>query len=151
VAEYEADELADNSDDEKRLYRARKERNSKKRKAAVGSSARKRGREEGASRTADMQPRPPPPKTRPLGPCYTCGEYGHLARNCAKAQQPYPFDSCKSIDVCGDKGQQVSGQPATNNKAGPNVLVNFGTEGYQGLGPYNTRSEQVLNSQLTRC
>ena len=115
VAEYEADELADNSDDEKRLYRARKERNGKKRKAAMDNSARKRSRGEGATRTADMQPRPPPPKTRPLGPCYMCGEYGHLARNCAKAQRPYPFDSCKSIDVCWDMANRYLGslQPVT--------------------------------------
>ena len=35
VAEHDADELADNSDDEKRLYKAKKERYSKKRRAAL--------------------------------------------------------------------------------------------------------------------
>jgi len=37
VEEYEADELASNSDDEKRLYKAWKEREAKKRKAASAS------------------------------------------------------------------------------------------------------------------
>jgi len=47
---------------------------SKKRKAVADNACKGRG----ASRPADMQPRPPPPKTTLLGPCYTCGEYDHL-------------------------------------------------------------------------
>jgi len=114
VAEYEADELADNSDDEKRLYKAKKERYSKKRRAALDNGVvRKRAKGEPA-RPMDVQPRPPPPpvKTRPLGPCYTCGEYGHLARSCAKSQRPYPFMN-KSYDVCQNNEMRWSGSPTS--------------------------------------
>ena len=92
VAEYEADKLADNSDDEKRLYRAQKERDAKRKRAASGGPARKKPRREEAPRSNEGGVRiPPGPRTRPIGPCYTCSQMGHLARACPRNQQPYPF------------------------------------------------------------
>ena len=135
VAEYEADELADNSENEKKLYKAKKERYSKKRRATLDNGpVRKRGKAELANRPVDVQPRPPPLKTRPLGPCYTCGEYGHLARSCNKSQRPYLFMN-KSCDVC------HNGVRCPGSAIGPSVLsIEQGAIG-DGL-------EQVLNSHL---
>ena len=68
VVEHEADELADNSEDEKKLYKAKKERYSKRRRVALDNGpVRKRGKAEPANRPVDVQPRPPLLKTRPLG------------------------------------------------------------------------------------
>ena len=62
VAEYKADELADNSDNEKRLYKAKKERYSNKRRAALDNGVvGKRAKGEPA-RLMDIQLRPPPPQ-----------------------------------------------------------------------------------------
>ena len=95
---------------------------------------RKRGKAEPANRPVDVQPRPPPLTTRLLGPCYTCGEYGHLARSCNKSQQPYPFMN-KSYDVC------HNGVRCPGSAIGPSVLsIKQGASG-DGL-------EQVLNSHL---
>ena len=92
VAEYEADELADNSDDEKRLYRAQKERDAKHKRAASGGPATKKPTREEAPRSNEGGVRiPPQPRTRPIGLCYTCLQMGHLARACPRNQQRYPF------------------------------------------------------------
>ena len=93
VAEYEADELADNSDDEKCLFRARKERNSKCRRAVSAGPTRKKPRIEAAARSDEggVRRTPPGPKTRPIGPCYSCSQWGHLTRACPRNHQPYPF------------------------------------------------------------
>ena len=100
MAEYKVDELTDNSKDKKKLYKARKERYSKKRRAVLDNGpVKKWGKAEPTNGPVDVQPRPPPPKMRPLGPYYTCREYGHLERPCNKSQQPYPFMN-KSYYVC---------------------------------------------------
>ena len=86
VAEYLADELADDSDDKKRLFLARKERDTKRRYAVSAGPARKRPKMEGSGVRPDKgsarRPLPGPPKTRQIGPCYTCLQWGHLARAC---------------------------------------------------------------------
>ena len=75
VAEYEANKLADNSKGEKKLYKAKKERYSEKRRVALDNGpVRKWGKAEPANRPVDVQPGLPPLKMRPLGPCYTCEE-----------------------------------------------------------------------------
>ena len=61
VAEYTADELADDSDDEKRLFQARKERYAKRRSTASAGPARKKPKMEGAARSDDGGARRPPP------------------------------------------------------------------------------------------
>ena len=107
VEEYEADELASGSEDEKKLERAERtaERKAvKKRKAmgrqgprsytgkfrqpplGVGAQAVSWPRSQ-SLQPAPMQVRNPQPVSRPtplVGPCFGCGEMGHLRRYCPK-------------------------------------------------------------------
>jgi len=118
VNEYGEDDLAEDSDDEKRMARAvaaaeKKAAQQKKRKAGRGAAM--QNRPDAAFRaprpTADTG-YPVPRMTRPVGPCFGCGEIGHLRRNCPKtaAPRPYPFDSDVSVydlnnDICySDRG-----------------------------------------------
>ena len=57
MAEYEADELASDSDDEKKLYRARKEREKEReaKKWRATATLKKKPRQEGATRRLDSQ------------------------------------------------------------------------------------------------
>ena len=97
ISIYESDKLTDNSDDEKRLFKAEKEaeriRNKKKRaSAAVGARKHTATGTEALLKAATNGPvgaRLPTPRSRPLGPCFRCSEFGHLA---AKLRQTYPFD-----------------------------------------------------------
>lgn len=101
VAEYVADELADDSDDEKRMLKAEKaaERKASKRKRNTNT---KYVKGYGSSFKNPSMPNQPQqwltprntrpatisPSTggyvRPLGPCFACGEVGHLRANCTK-------------------------------------------------------------------
>ena len=78
VVKYEADKLASDSDDEKKLFQAHKEPETKKRRA---TAAFKRPRQKGAAKQPSTcgGPRSPAPRTKPIGPCYTCAGWGHLA------------------------------------------------------------------------
>ena len=90
VNEYVADELAENSDDEKRLYRSEQRAQRKIRKTRQYS---KRQSPKGARSFQFQQPptfRPSlletnprlPSSNGPLGPCFFCGRYGHLQSKC---------------------------------------------------------------------
>ena len=109
VAEYTADELAADSDDEKRLEKA--ERAAEK-KAGLKTKRRRLQQQGGGSwkfarsgppyaawsqpylpqQPRPVLPAPPsggpvrrmPPAQRPLGPCFACGELGHLRVSCPK-------------------------------------------------------------------
>ena len=99
VHEYTADELAANSDDEKRMEKAAERKAARKRKAVpAGKSRAKR------STSTPFQPHPSPtaqfqlPLVKPHasvhhqstpklpGPCYVCGQFGHLKSYCPKNQ-----------------------------------------------------------------
>ena len=108
VAEYTADELAVDSDDEKRLEKAERaaERKAARRKRAKtvtlpGKRQRPPGfihaGQPGASSSGGgpqqqyvTGPRRPPVAVsapRPLGPCFACGEMGYLRHQCPRTQQ----------------------------------------------------------------
>ena len=87
VAEYETDELALDSDDEKKISRAEKEAERKwlkKRKRQTDEGTRGPPKEAAphiasssdAGRSASLK--------AAAGPCYGCGEWGHLKRSCPR-------------------------------------------------------------------
>ena len=109
IEAYMDDELASDSDDKRRMYKANREaQQSMKRKRSESAAA-------AAKRRATANPEPPPPAqgkvsqgTRPpvsrpwmIGPCYRCGEMGHLVANCPKSKQQYPFEHSlvKGVDL----------------------------------------------------
>ena len=52
---------------------------------------------------------PQPASTRPVGPCFHCGEVGHLKSTCPRLSKSYPFDSSHRIvnsDVLSPTGPQ---------------------------------------------
>ena len=101
VVEYEGDDLADDSDDERRMEKAKakaEKKMAKKRKVKVG-----RAKEEVGARPPGVFPMqrsfpgkgmeaakgsgaPTKPTPRfPAGTCFECGEAGHWRRECPKA------------------------------------------------------------------
>ena len=104
VAEYTADELAEDSDDEKRIFKAEKAAERKAAKRRKTMPPRPRSRVQGSMVDAApavglhqaQQVVPGRPATmpqsyaqavrpaRPLGPCFSCGEPGHIRSCCPK-------------------------------------------------------------------
>ena len=85
IAEYENDQLAIDSDDEKRLVRAEKE--------AERKAARKKPKLPAPAAAGDVVPPvrrfgAAPPVPAKIGPCFGCGEFGHLRRYCSKPAAP---------------------------------------------------------------
>ena len=129
VKEYESDVLAENEDDEKRIAKAEK---AAEKRAAV--TAAKKKKVSPKSQTANFSTRPayqqqqfqagkhwwprggrPPavfssPKApvlnpRPIGPCFRCGEMGHLQNSCPRMSSQYPQSSVLHVDEstgCGE-------------------------------------------------
>jgi hypothetical protein len=114
VSEYQSDELAIDSDDEKRISKAEKAAEKKVlkwKKSVVGKAGNKSGRpmqQWGASsrQTGTLQAPPqavlpwsrspfmpiqsgtvsqPARGSRMPGPCFSCGEFGHLRNSCSKS------------------------------------------------------------------
>ncbi|ETW96471.1 MAG: hypothetical protein ETSY2_46335 [Candidatus Entotheonella gemina] len=127
VAEYTTDELAEDSDDEKRIEkaeRAAEQKAAKRRKKKSGSITTGRPRRQPfpsapvattappsvtplqfATNTSRRPGAAPAPVQRPLGPCFACGELGHLRVHCPKlaaaegGRKWYPFDKGDSLYV----------------------------------------------------
>ena len=122
VAEYTTDELAEDSDDEKRLERAEKAAEQKAAKRRKKRTIGQLGKPRGSLRpttpgvpvaAATTVPAPPfyragarsgTATPRPGGPCFGCGEMGHLRAHCPKAagtaesRKWYPFVGNDSSD-----------------------------------------------------
>ena len=103
MAEYTADELTDDSGDEKRIEKAAEHRALKKRRKRGGMGMAGRSRTgripQGPSSSptgapspfhqpatsAPRQPFPPGlPAAQVAGPCFACGEMGHIRLHCPK-------------------------------------------------------------------
>ena len=102
VEEYVEDALADDSEDEKRLFRA--ESRAKRRHKAGEDKRRKPIRKVPESKSSSISSRLGPPVTSkappsmasiapgvsapPVGPCFSCGKMGHLRRFCPLLVKP---------------------------------------------------------------
>ena len=161
VAEYEADELADNSDDEKRQFRAQKERDSKRKRAASGGPAKKKKqRTKGSTRLDDGGVRRAPfgPRTtRAIGPCYSCSQWGLLTRSCPRNHQLYPFDEpvVSAGDTVWSNSSMVS---STEGSVGGNSVTEVdnhspqlaaGVKGHVQKPCADSTAKQMSNSQVT--
>ena len=132
VKEYQTDDLAADSDDEKHFSKAEKAAEkkvtvAKRKKAAVSKQQRSfssaperawpsayqgfrpyngwaaRPRATWQSTSNVFKPAMPP-VYRPLGPCFSCNEFGHLRNSCPKINQQYPLLGCKVVHGKGFKG-----------------------------------------------
>ena len=70
---------------------------------------------------------------RQIGPCYTCSQWGHLARACPRNQQPYPFDhligGVKGMScVCNSEPNIVNGMVCVS-ESNPNDCVKLYVNG----------------------
>ena len=140
VEHYDSHPLADDSDDEKRLEKAEREagRAANKRRREGGATAkRKRVWSDTGGPSDRREPQaavPPPPlpqgqsKPRVLGPCFTCGGFGHLARTCPK-KSLYPLY-----------------QPVVSSAEGSHVAESVESRGVKGVGSKcaNVTKDQLL-------
>ena len=96
-------ELISDLNDEKKLFKASREaQQSVKRKQAESAAAavaktRAVPSEEpqaqaGPSQRFNQGFQPATARPQMVGPCYRCGELGHLVANCPKPRQQYPFE-----------------------------------------------------------
>ena len=93
---------ADNYEDEKRLFRAekeveRKQQQKRKRKhnptmGTKNHAIKASGSEIPPGRGGNMGSKPAPSRPRLIGPCWRCGEIGHLAASCTKQRPVNPFN-----------------------------------------------------------
>ena len=140
VAEYTADELAEDSEDEKRLEKAEKaaERKAAKRRRTVPRTRRRgsyppQSSQAGAPSAAPVQSPlflPKRPTTAPgggaraIGPCFACGELGHLRSFCPKTPTevgskkwyPSPSDESRSNE-CNSSDEGASEECASDECA----------------------------------
>ena len=124
VVEYTADELADNSDDKKKIEKAEMaaERKAAKKKAAQKVPTMKRAMQVPQSpailRWQNKTPRrqiivPSAKNMRPVGPCFSCGEMGHLRSYCPKPE----VGAKKMYPLCPEGGDVSSGSHSTECSA----------------------------------
>ena len=147
VAAYIGNDVATNEDDARRIEKAEKtaeQRVSKRKRKVAATTAFQRAKRPVASTGAPAQgpPQPPPfllprpaygqpSSARPVGPCWTCGEVGHLKTSCPRLSKPYPFmvvDTCHSrvdnkvLARASQSGQGKAGQcsePLVDTKLKP--------------------------------
>ena len=127
VAAYIGNDVATNEDDARRIEKAEKtaeQRVSKRKRNAAATAASQRAKRQlpvagGTQTLGPSQPahyllprplyQPQPASTRPVGPCFYCGEVGHLKSICPRLSKSYPFDSSHRIvnsDVLSPTGPQ---------------------------------------------
>ena len=151
VAAYEIDELALDSKDEKRLFKAEKEaeiRSKRKRSAATwprrrasfagpSTTAPRHGAKGEPSGSATEAARQQSARPRVLGPCYECGQWGHLVESCSvrvpKGTYPFQQPVVSSAVVC--SGGHVSKLKCGSVNAESTAMSSMHADGaYEPLG-----------------
>ena len=103
VKEYESDSLAKNEDDEKRIMKAQLQPRIRK-LLSVAPQQQFKTNWHNRARSFSYQPAGsftsrPFASSRPIGPCFRCGEMGHLQSSCPKVAAPqYPQFSYTEVD-----------------------------------------------------
>ena len=160
VAEYKGYKFADNEEDNKKMGNSDRSAGVKKRRmASAQRGSKKRLRQTpqawGKGYPQMLPPAPtafPPPHFTPqaapmrqrgmAGPCFQCGEMGHLRASCPKLQRPYPCDRDNYVwhadSVC-------QGNRAVCGNSGVSVVTLVGKgHAKTHLGPTQGASLQVL-------
>ena len=164
VDKYTADDLADGSEDEKKIEKAeraaeRKVGKRRKKRTAEAAAGKPRGvparfatvaGPPAAGHASFTQPphlghpyrrQPVPPGGRPVGPCHFCGEMGHLRLYCptrasVEGKKWYPFPSKKCSD------EVVHGSEASCKS------VNCGTEANKALSRDGVKASNSINDAV---
>ena len=156
VGEYEADELADDEEDEKRIAKAIKSAEKKaegmkrRKRSRTGPAASYRGSKFAPANSVQAQPpmtRPytpvqsATPYTRPIGPCFACHGYGHLRSGCTKFSASgrgplYPFSSSMSGSMMGVEWCSCD----SDREGWPLEFEAEASEVFEGLEPLNKLS-----------
>ena len=87
VAEYESDELASNSDDEKKMKRAESRAQAKRKRRQIEFSAKRQKVFGEAPFQPSTSTTRPPFRFQTQGSCSSCGQFGHWRRNCPNAEK----------------------------------------------------------------
>ena len=114
---YLGNNIASDEEDAKRIDKAKKtaeQRDTKRKRKAAAATAPQQARSQVGTPAPQtpgqpahyLLPRPalyPPPAvpTRPVGPCFHCGEVGHLKLSCPRRNKSYPFDMYSSLRAAG--------------------------------------------------
>ena len=156
VAEYTADELADDSDDEKRILKAERaaERKAAKRKKSAAVPPRPKVRATSSTvpgpSSGPLQQFCPVPQSyraqvarpRQPGPCFACGESGHIQKYCTKFPDAsnkkwYPSECLLLCDGVGGvcmSASQMGGSTVSSTSACSSIT---------SLGAGNSAGEQT--------
>ena len=140
VEAYMDDELASDSDDERKLFKASREAQQVvKRKRAKSTAAAVAKRRAVSSGEPQPQPgltqrfnqgfRPAATRPRMVEPCYRCDELWYLVANCPKPRQQYPFEQSLV------KGTDIGMQCATKECVDIVKRINVESAAWEALSP----------------
>jgi len=169
-------EFADNEEDNTKMVNSDRSAGVRKRRIAANQRGLKRPRRFNPAWAGQyQQPIPPAPTvvpTAPLmqhqarprgipGPCFQCGEMGHLRASCPKRQRPYPFNTNKYVwhagagDIdssslgCDNTVVQNNagyGVPSPDRDANPAAL--YDKNMYGGESPVSTTSHEKTKGHV---
>ena len=156
VEAYMDDELASDSDDERKLFKASREAQQtvkrKRAESAAAAAAKRRAipsgepqPQAGTSQRFNQGFRPTTARPRMVGPCYRCGELGHLVASCPKPRQQYPFK--QSLVKGTDIGTRCTTKECVDIVKGINVELPV----WAGLSPEGVDRVMLREQGSIKC